>query len=56
MADHNLTEVQLEYFYDLLHRMNLVLNSPGWSQDQKIVTVTWLVKQALKAECDKDCK
>jgi hypothetical protein len=26
------------------------MDSDGWTDDQKLVTIEWLVKQALKAE------
>jgi hypothetical protein len=30
--------------------MNIIVNDPGWTSDQKIATIMWLIKQALKVE------
>jgi hypothetical protein len=50
MSELNLTQVQLNWCLDILTRIKTVIESDGWTDDQKLVTIEWLVKQALKAE------
>jgi hypothetical protein len=50
MADINLTQVQLNWALDILQRIKNILESPGWTDEQKLVSITWLTKQALKIE------
>ena len=50
MSELNLTQVQLNWCLDILTRIKTILDSKGWTEDQKLVTIEWLVKQALKAE------
>jgi len=50
MADIDLTKVQLTWCLDILSRIKNILDSKGWTEDQKLVSIEWLVKQALKAE------
>lgn len=50
MSELNLTQVQLNWCLDILSRIKNILESNGWTDDQKLVTIEWLVKQALKAE------
>lgn len=50
MSELNLTQVQLNWCLDILTRIKTIIESDGWTDDQKLVTIEWLVKQALKAE------
>lgn len=50
MSEVNLTQVQLNWCMDILARIKNIMDSDGWTDDQKLVTIEWLVKQALKAE------
>ena len=49
MSDEiDLTRVQLDWCHDILSRIKTILESKGWTDDQKLVSINWLVKQALK--------
>jgi len=50
MSELNLTQVQLNWCLDILTRIKTILDSKGWTEDQKLVSIDWLVKQALKVE------
>ena len=50
MSEIDLTKIQLTWCLDILDRIKNILNSPGWTDDQKLVSIDWLVKQALKVE------
>jgi hypothetical protein len=48
----NLTKVQLNWSQDILIRIKSILESKGWTDEQKLVSIAWLVKQGLKKEED----
>ena len=50
MSEVNLTQVQLNWCMDILNKVKNILDSKGWTDDQKLVSIDWLVKQALKVE------
>jgi hypothetical protein len=50
MSDLDLTKIQLTWCLDILARIKNILDSKGWTEEQKLVSITWLVKQACKAE------
>jgi len=50
MLEINLIQIQLTWCLDILSRIKNILDSKGWSDDQKLVSIDWLVKQALKVE------
>lgn len=50
MSELNLTQVQLNWCLNILTRIKTILDSKGWTEDQKLVSIDWLVKQALKVE------
>ena len=50
MTEINLTKIQLTWCLDILSRVKNILDSKGWTDDQKLVSIDWLVKQALKVE------
>lgn len=50
MPELNLTKVQLDWCLDILSRIKTIIDSKGWTDDQKLVSINWLVKQAQKVE------
>jgi hypothetical protein len=50
MSNIDLTNAHLTWCLDILNRIKVIMDSKGWSDEQKLVTINWLVKQALKAE------
>ena len=52
MSELDLTKIQLTWTQDILTRIKTILDSKGWTEDQKLVSINWLVKQALKQEED----
>jgi hypothetical protein len=48
----DLTKVQLIWSQDILVRIKTILDSKGWTEDQKLVSIAWLVKQGLKRDDD----
>ena len=52
MTEVDLTKIQLVWTQDILLRIKTILDSKGWTEDQKLVSISWLVKQALKPDDD----
>ena len=52
MTEVDLTKIQLVWTQDILVRIKTILDSKGWTEDQKLVSINWLVKQALNKEED----
>ena len=52
MVEVDLTKVQLVWTQDILVRIKTILESKGWTEDQKLVSIAWLVKQGLKRDND----
>lgn len=52
MSELDLTKIQLTWSQDILSRIKAILDSKGWTDDQKLISISWLVKQALKKEED----
>lgn len=52
IAEPDLTKIQLAWSQDILARIKTILDSKGWTEDQKLVSIAWLVKQALKPNED----
>ena len=50
LTEVDLTKIQLVWTQDILVRIKTILDSKGWTEDQKLVSIAWLVKQALKPE------
>ena len=50
MSELDLTKIQLTWTQDILTRIKTILDSKGWTEDQKLVSISWLVKQALKPD------
>ena len=52
MTEVDLTKIQLVWTQDILVRIKTILDSKGWTEDQKLVSIAWLVKQGLKRDED----
>jgi len=52
MSELDLTKIQLTWSQDILTRIKTILDSKGWTDEQKLVSITWLVKQGLKTDED----
>ena len=52
MTEVDLTKIQLIWTQDILVRIKIILDSKGWTEDQKLVSIAWLVKQALNPDED----
>ena len=52
MTEVDLTKIQLVWTQDILIRIKTILDSKGWTEDQKLVSIAWLVKQGLKRDDD----
>ena len=52
MTKVDLKEVQLVWCQDIFTRIKTILDSKGWTEDQKLVSIAWLVKQGLKRDDD----
>jgi len=52
MSELDLTKIQLTWSQDILTRIKTILDSKGWTDEQKLVSISWLVKQAVKKEED----
>ena len=52
MNEVDLTKIQLVWSQDILVRIKTILDSKGWTEDQKLVSIAWLVKQGLKKDED----
>jgi hypothetical protein len=49
-TDLDLDKIQLEWCRDILTRINVALDDPQNSDQEKIQIAKWLVKQALKID------
>ena len=52
MTEVDLTKIQLIWTQDILVRIKTILDSNGWTEDQKLVSIAWLVKQAINPDED----
>jgi hypothetical protein len=52
MTEVDLIKIQLVWSQDILVRIKTILESKGWTDDQKLVSIAWLVKQGLKRDDD----
>jgi endogenous inhibitor of DNA gyrase (YacG/DUF329 family) len=52
MTEVDLKEVQLAWSQDILVRIKTILDSKGWTDEQKLVSIAWLVKQGIKRDDD----
>jgi hypothetical protein len=42
----DLTKIELTWCKDILARIKIILESKGWTEEQKLISIAWLVKQA----------
>ena len=48
----DLTKIELTWCKDILTRIKIILESKGWTEEQKLISIAWLVKQAQKSDRD----
>ena len=48
------TKTDLDWCLNILKRIKTILDSKGWTEEQKLVSIDWLVKQAMKVEREDD--
>ena len=46
----DLTKIELTWCKDILARIDIILKSKGWTEEQKLISIAWLVKQAQKTD------
>jgi hypothetical protein len=46
----DLTKIELIWYKDIVARMKTILESKGWTEEQKLISIAWLVKQAQKSD------
>jgi hypothetical protein len=46
----DLTKIELIWYKDVVARMKTVIESKGWTEEQKLISIAWLVKQAQKSD------
>jgi hypothetical protein len=51
-ADYDMTKIQYEWVRDILYRIEQVIISSRYTEEEKIVAIRWLVKQAFKVDRD----
>jgi hypothetical protein len=50
MSNLDKNKLEMEWMKDILYRMQVVLASPAYSENEKIEAMRWLIKQALKVD------
>ena len=50
MSNLDLNQLEIQWMCDILYRMQVVINSPSYSENEKIEAIRWLIKQALKVD------
>ena len=48
MSEIDLTKVNLNWCMNILNRIDLVLKSDTYTDQEKLIAVQWLIKQAFK--------
>ena len=43
-------KLEMDWMRDILYRMQVVVTSPAYSENEKIDAIKWLIKQALKVD------
>ena len=46
----DLKQAEINWLTDILKRINMVLESPSYTEDEKLIAITWFTKQGLKVE------
>ena len=52
MAEVDLVKVELEWYKQILEHINKVLSNPEMTDNEKVSSATWLVKQLKKSDRD----
>ena len=50
MSNLDLKQLEILWMSDILYRMQAVINSPNYSENEKIEAIRWLIKQGLKVD------
>jgi hypothetical protein len=50
MSEEIVKDADLKWCLDILKRIKTIIDSKGWTKEQKLISIDWLVKQGLKAE------
>lgn len=50
MANLDKNKLEMDWMCDILYRMQIVVNSANYSENEKIEAIKWLIKQALKVD------
>ena len=48
MSNLDLNQLEIQWMCDIFYRMQVVINSPSYSENEKIEAIRWLIKQGLK--------
>jgi hypothetical protein len=50
MTNLDMNKVHYEWLIDIVRRIELVLKSKEYTDEEKIIAITWFIKQAGKVE------
>ena len=50
MSNLDLKQLEILWMSDILYRMQVVINSANYSENEKIEAIRWLIKQGLKVD------
>jgi hypothetical protein len=50
MSNLDKNQLEIQWMCDILYRMEVVVNSANYSENEKIEAIRWLIKQALKVD------
>ena len=50
MSNLDKNKLEMDWMRDILYRMQVVVTSAGYSENEKIEAIKWLIKQALKVD------
>lgn len=50
MSNLDKNKLEMDWMRDILYRMQVVLTSANYSENEKIDAMKWLIKQALKVD------
>jgi hypothetical protein len=46
----DLKQAEINWLTDILKRISMVLESPHYTEEEKLIAITWFAKQGLKVE------
>lgn len=50
MSNLDKNKLEMDWMRDILYRMQVVVTSASYSENEKIEAIKWLIKQALKVD------